>query len=109
MLTDIYGMKKSRLEQAFDSALEHHQAGRFAEAEPLYRQVLTNQPNHADALHLLGVLAAQLDRFDDAVKLIGKAVVLCPNIADYRAHLGHALGEKKEFAASMEAYRQALR
>jgi tetratricopeptide (TPR) repeat protein len=102
-------MKKSRLEQAFDSAVAHHQAGRFSEAETLYRQVLTNQPNHADALHLLGVLAAQSDRFDEAVKLIGKAVVLCPNIADYRAHLGHALGEKKEFEASIDAYRHALR
>jgi len=98
-------MKNSR----FDAAIEHHQAGRFAEAEALYRKVLAIHPNHADALHLLGVLAAQIGRFDDAVELISRACALSPNVADYHAHLGNVHGEKKEFAAAMEAYRQALR
>ncbi|HET6252062.1 MAG TPA: tetratricopeptide repeat-containing glycosyltransferase family protein [Tepidisphaeraceae bacterium] len=102
-------MKKSRLEQTFDTAVEHHQAGRIADAEVLYRHVLANQPNHADALHLLGVLAAQLDRFDDAIPLISKACVLSPNIADYRTHLGNALSGRKDYPAAIDAYRQALR
>jgi len=105
MLADILQMKKSR----FEIAVEHHQAGRFAEAETLYRKVLALQPNHADALHLLGVLAAQIGRFDDAVNLIGRACALSPNVADYRMHLGNALGEKREFAAAIDAYRHALR
>jgi hypothetical protein len=29
--------------------LKHHQAGRSADAEACYRQVLTAQPDHADA------------------------------------------------------------
>jgi Flp pilus assembly protein TadD len=104
-LADISQMKKSR----FEAAVEHHQAGRLAEAEPLYRKVLALEPNHADALHLLGVLAAQIGRFDDAVGLIGRACRLRPHAADYRMHLGNALGEKKEFGAAIDAYRQALR
>lgn len=98
-------MKKSR----FQVAVEHHQAGRFAEAEALYRKVLAIDPKHADALHLLGVLAAQTGRFDEAAELIRKACALAPNVADYRAHLGNALSEKKDFPAAMEAYQQALR
>jgi tetratricopeptide (TPR) repeat protein len=98
-------MKKSR----FETAVEHHQAGRFADAEMFYRRVLALEPNHADALHLLGVLAAQIGRFDDAVQLISRACALSPNVADYRSHLGNALGEKKQFPAAMDAYRQALR
>ena len=39
--------------------LKLHQAGRLAEAEAWYRRVLAAQPNHADALHLLGVVAHQ--------------------------------------------------
>jgi Flp pilus assembly protein TadD len=104
-LADISQMKKSR----FEAAVEHHQAGRLSEAESLYRKELALHPNHPDALHLLGVLAAQIGRFDDAVNLIGKACALRPNVADYRMHLGNALGEKKEFAAAIEAYRHALR
>jgi Flp pilus assembly protein TadD len=98
-------MKKSR----FDSAVEHHQSGRLAEAQALYRKVLTYDPNHADALHLLGVLAAQSRRFDEAVALIGRACALSPDVYDYRRHLGGALSEKKDFHAAVDAYRQALR
>ena len=41
------------IEQAFQTALAHHQAGRLAEAEALYRQILSVQPGHADALYFL--------------------------------------------------------
>ena len=47
------------IDQAMQIALEHHRAGRLAEAEAIYRQVLARCPDHADALHLLGVLAGQ--------------------------------------------------
>ena len=45
------------LQQKFNLALHHHKAGRLAEAEPLYRQVLAAAPHHADSLQLLGVLS----------------------------------------------------
>ena len=48
-------MSQLRLQQAFELAVRHHQAGRLREAEGIYRQVLRHQPGHADALHLLGV------------------------------------------------------
>jgi predicted O-linked N-acetylglucosamine transferase (SPINDLY family) len=54
-------------------ALEHHQAGRLSAAEALYRQVLAAEPNNADALHFLGMLAHDLGRNEDAVELIEKA------------------------------------
>ena len=41
------------------TAVQHHQDGRVEEAEALYRQVLTNEPDNAEALHLLGVLLLQ--------------------------------------------------
>ena len=40
--------------QAFDLALQRHRAGRLAEAEALYRQILAAQPKHAEAWHHLG-------------------------------------------------------
>ncbi len=42
---------------AFQTALAHHQAGQLREAEALYRQILAAQPQHADAWHLLGLVA----------------------------------------------------
>ncbi len=66
------------LQQQLESAVLHHQAGRLAEAEKIYRQVLAQQPNHADALNLLGTLAVQVGRLDAGVDLIRRAIAICP-------------------------------
>ena len=47
---------------------------RLTEAEACYRRVLAAHPDHADALHLLGVIAHQVGRRDLAVELIGQAI-----------------------------------
>ena len=79
------------LEQQLQSGLSRHQAGRLAEAEKIYRQVLAQQPDHADALHLLGVLAVQTGRLDTAVDLIRRAIEVCPTKASYHSDLCLAL------------------
>jgi hypothetical protein len=57
--------------EVLGEGIRHHQAGRLSEAEACYRRVLAVQPDHADALHLLGVIAHQVKRHDIAVDLIG--------------------------------------
>ena len=49
----------STIEEVFQLAMEHHQAGRLPQAEQLYRQILSAAPQHADSQHLLGLLAHQ--------------------------------------------------
>ena len=49
-------------------ALLSHQNRRFAEAEQLYRQVLFSDPRNFDALHLLGIVCAELGKYDEAEK-----------------------------------------
>jgi hypothetical protein len=75
------------IQQAFELALGHHKAGRLAKAEPFYRQILGTQPDHAEALHMLGLLAHQSGHHDVALGLIGRAVVLVPNDAGCFANL----------------------
>ena len=41
------------LQQAFDLACQHHHAGQLHEAELLYRQILSKEPEHVQALHHL--------------------------------------------------------
>ena len=41
-----------------EQAVEAHRAGKLEEAEALYRAILKDQPQHPDANHNLGVLAA---------------------------------------------------
>ncbi|WP_448207053.1 tetratricopeptide repeat protein [Azospirillum sp. sgz302134] len=79
------------IEQTLAVATEHHRAGRTAEAERLYREVLASSPRHPDALHLLGVIALQAGRPAEAADLIGQAVGNDPTSPLLHANLGHAL------------------
>jgi predicted O-linked N-acetylglucosamine transferase (SPINDLY family) len=97
------------VQQQFESGLSHHQAGRLAEAERMYRQVLTQQPTHADALHLLGVLAAQSGRPDAAVELIRRAIEICSTNPFYYGNLGKALVSMGRLDEAIAAYRQSIR
>src|SRR5256885_148508 len=89
-------------------AFEHHRAGRLAEAEQIYRQVLARQPDQADALHLLGVIALQVRRGDVAVELIGRAIRQLPDFAVFHASLGKAHGVRADTPAAIASYRRAL-
>lgn len=92
-----------------EKALRLHQAGRAAEAEPLYREVLAVAPRHADALHLLGIVCLQGRRWEEAAALIGQAVAINDRDAAYRCNLGTALRELGRWAEAVEAYAGAVR
>jgi protein O-GlcNAc transferase len=99
-------MQSANVDQAFALALQHHQAGRLAEAERAYRQILQQQPEHADSLHLLGVIALQTGDLEPALALVQRAVSLRPDGAIYRNNLGQVLermGRVDEAAPCYEA------
>jgi tetratricopeptide (TPR) repeat protein len=72
-------------------ALQHHRRGDLRQAEILYRQVIEHTPNHSDALHLLGFLAIQTGRYEEAVHCIGKAIQCNGKSAKLYANLAVAL------------------
>ena len=94
--------------QAFQIAVQRHQAGQLAEAEALYRQILAAQPNHADALHFLGVIAHQVGQHDAAVEWIRQAIALEPNNPVAHSHLGEAFRTLGRMDAAVTHFRRAL-
>ncbi len=88
--------------------LRHHRAGRVGEAERIYRQVLVTRPNHAGALHLLGVVAQQSGRLDEAIELIRRAIEVRPSGAEYFVDLSSVLREKGLGDEAIAALRQAV-
>ena len=88
-----------------DQALQHHKAGRLEEAEAAYRELLAREPEHADALHWLGVMAYQLGQHETAVELIGRALALNPNYVEAHNNLGLALRARGQMTRAMSAYR----
>ncbi|WP_449234253.1 tetratricopeptide repeat protein [Azospirillum doebereinerae] len=89
-------------------AVAHHQAGRFQAAEESYRAVLAADPRHADALHLLGVLALQNGRHEAAVDLIGRAIERERGSAAYWDNFGSALAGAGRRADAVQAHRNAI-
>jgi protein O-GlcNAc transferase len=88
---------------------KHHQAGRLAEAEACYRRVPAGQSGHADALHLLGMIAQQRGRHDLAVDRIGQAIKHNEHNAAYFCSLGISLHQQGKRDEAVVAYRQAIR
>jgi Flp pilus assembly protein TadD len=96
------------IHQAFQLAIQHHQAGRLREAEMLYRQILATDPRHADALHMLGLGAFQAGRNDVAIDLIRRAIASRPNYPEAYGNLGLALYENGQLDEAVAAQRQAI-
>lgn len=70
---------------------EMHRAGRLAEAEAGYRNLLASDPGNAEALHLLGVLACQRGEPRRALALISEAIARDGRQAAYHTNLAVAL------------------
>jgi len=92
-----------------EAGIQSQQAGRLAEAEACYRRVLAVQPDHADALHLLGVVAHQARRSDLAVELIGRAIERNGRNPFCFSNLGVVLKDQGKLDGAISAYRQAIR
>ncbi len=97
-----------QIDQAFQLALQHHQAGQLQQAENIYRQILTQHPQHAGALHYLGILAGQAGRTDIAIDLIRQAITIQPNDAQAFNSLANALREAGRLDDAVAAARQAI-
>ncbi len=95
-------------EQMLTLAMQQHQSGDLQQAVMLYQQILQIQPNHADALHLLGVISAQQTQYLQAVDYIKRAIAINPNVAAYYVNLGNALQSNGQFETAITSYEQAL-
>jgi Tfp pilus assembly protein PilF/ADP-heptose:LPS heptosyltransferase len=99
----------SELARLLESGRKALMGGRVAEAEPIFRQLLQTQPNHADALHLLGFAQYQLGRAAEAVPLIARAISLAPNVASYLSNLGVVYQSLKQIDDAISCYKRALK
>src|SRR5215510_9354939 len=96
------------LADAMTRAVACHQAGNFLEAERLYNAILSAKPDHADALHLLGVLECQKGFPERGIDLMDRALAIAPNHADALSNRGNALSTLKRLQEALESYDRAL-
>lgn len=101
-------MAELTVEQAFELARRHHQAGRLPQAERIYRQILAHRPDHAQALHQLALIAYQVGQNEAAVELVRRAIALKPNSPEAYGTLGDVLSDTACLDEAIDAYRQAI-
>ena len=97
------------IDREFQAASQCHSAGRLEEAERICRRILAYAPQHADALHVCGVVAAQTGRLDAAADLIGRAIDANPSVTLYYRNLANALKDGGQPDKAIDTLRKCLR
>ena len=90
-------------------AFQHHKAGQLKEAEAVYRKILKKEPNHPDALHLLGWLAHQAGDNQGAIKLISMAITANAHNRLYCFNLGNIYMSLGDWEMACRAFEKTLK
>lgn len=95
-------------DQTFHKAIELHQAGRIAEAENIYRQVLTVQPENPGAVFLFGLCHHQRGDHESAITLMDIAINMNPAMQQAHYNRGLALHEIGRYDEAIASYDKAI-
>jgi tetratricopeptide (TPR) repeat protein len=107
-LRQPHGPELARMAVLLTDAVALHQAGRLAEAENVYKQVLDIQPDQFDSLHHLGIILFQRGDPAAAVAQIDGALKRNPNDAAALNNRGNALLALRRFDQALASYDRAL-
>src|SRR5437016_14167923 len=96
-------MSRMSLIDALNLGKGHQMAGRREEAERVYREIVAQLPQCAEAWHWLGVLFCDAGRVSEGIELIRRSIALDPAPV-FRSNLGVMLwraGQLDEAAACL--------
>lgn len=91
-----------------EKGLELHKTGQFPQAEEIYRDILNRQPDHADALHYLGLLAVIGGEVEKGIELVGRAISINPENAAAHSNLGNMLRDAGRLEDAMTHLRRSI-
>ena len=93
----------------YDAALRHFRSGQLNAAEQRCRKALSADPNHADSLHLLGLIFAATNRLDPGIELVAQAIRSNPANPEYFSNLGTLLQRQGKIDEAFKSYDLALK
>jgi len=92
----------------FQSGLSLHQQGQIESAKQMYEAALALTPDHFDALHLLGVIAAGKGEAQEAIAYISQALKSNTHYAPAWYNLALAQQQLKDYRAALSSYECAI-
>jgi tetratricopeptide (TPR) repeat protein len=100
--------ENSEIQDTLIKGVQAHQASRLEEASAAYLLILKDAPDHADANHLLGLIAHQSGNHDKAIQLIKKAIKANGTASPFHNNLGNAHKAIGNLQSAADSYRMAL-
>jgi protein O-GlcNAc transferase len=94
--------------RSLELARECFRAGQYVEAERLCHEAIAIQPDHGEALHILGVLAQRAGRVVEAAELLARAANAIPDNAELPATLGILFAQLGRWDEAIAALRRAV-
>ena len=91
----------------YEAGLQHFRAGRILEAQVCCKDALALKPEHADTLHLIGLLSFHSKQYDHAVDWIARALRQTPK-PEYLISLGNALQFLGQLDDALKAYEKGV-
>lgn len=92
----------------FEQARALFQQGNLAGASEQFREIIKLEPNHFDALNLLGVLSAQTGDLRSAIIYFNRAIAVQPRNSAPFCNLGMALQQLNDLDAALESFDHAI-
>ncbi len=95
--------------QLIYEAVVHYQTGKVRKAEQICFDILGQEPNHADALHILGDIAYARGRYDRALGLYEQSLA-SKGKNSYKSHnnIGLVLEKQGKIDEAIAYFRKAI-
>jgi tetratricopeptide (TPR) repeat protein len=100
--------KPATAAQLLEQGLFHHRQGDLATAMQRYTEVLHDDPNNADALYYIAVIACQEGQYKEGADLARRAIELGPPQARVHNLLGQALDRLRQPLEAIKNFDKAI-
>ena len=92
----------------FLKATTLHTSGKLEEAKKLYKDIITQVPEHFDSLQLLGLVELDLRNFEDSLVYLKKAIGIQSDQAHVHNNLANVYLELNQFSDSLDSFSSAI-
>jgi tetratricopeptide (TPR) repeat protein len=99
---------RTELTAVLQQAISFHRNGQLIEAETLYRKILAETPDCADALRLLGLVEFQKRNFEESLKLMDRSIKFHSGDAEHFYNRGIVLQALKRVFDALASYDKAI-
>jgi protein O-GlcNAc transferase len=96
------------LQQLFESAFVHYQAGNLQRAEQILKKILKIQPDNFEACYYLGGILDDTVRPDEAIACYRRAMEINPEFPGTYYNIAALLQGKRQFDEALAYYQKAL-